>query len=88
MEITPVNVALDASQARPSVPVVKEQSAGVKFESMVLQTVLEDIMPDQSSVYGAGMSGSFWKSQMAQVVAEQLALSGSFGIAKYVDDKA
>lgn len=87
MQIGPVN---DMSSVAPDTPVARgklQASTGVKFETMILKVFLEDLIPDQDAVYGSGLSGSFWKSQMAQVVAEQIARSDSLGLASYVEDR-
>ena len=53
-----------------------------KFESVVLSTFVQAMMPkDASSVYGDGLSGDMWKAQMAEKLGEQLAKNGALGIA-------
>ena len=53
-----------------------------KFESVVLSTFVQAMMPkDASSVYGEGLSGDMWKAQMAEKIGEQLSKNGGLGIA-------
>lgn len=53
-----------------------------KFEAVVLTTFIQNMMPkDASSVYGEGLAGDMWKSQMAEKIAEQLSKRGGIGIA-------
>jgi peptidoglycan hydrolase FlgJ len=53
-----------------------------KFESVVLQTFLQAMMPkDTESVYGSGLAGDMWKSELAQQVASVMAKRGGIGIA-------
>lgn len=53
-----------------------------KFESVVLSTFVQAMMPKEaSSVYGEGLSGDMWKAQMAEKIGEQLAKNGGIGIA-------
>ena len=64
--------------------VVKDNPKEVlqKFESVVLSTFVQAMMPkDASSVFGEGLSGDMWKAQMAEKIGEQLAKSGGLGIA-------
>lgn len=58
--------------------------AGMKrFEAMVLQTFIENMMPKNTeSVYGKGMAGDMWKSMMAEQMANATANAGGIGIAK------
>ena len=53
-----------------------------KFESVVLSTFVQAMMPKEaSSVYGEGLSGDMWKAQMAEKIGEQLSKNGGLGIA-------
>ncbi|WP_291179952.1 rod-binding protein [Hyphomicrobium sp.] len=63
----------------------KNADAAQKFEAFVLQTFIQEMMPEtQESVFGSGISGDFWKSMLAEKVAEQVAARGSIGIADTV----
>lgn len=57
----------------------------VKFEAMLLQTMIEEMMPeDAEAVYGSGTAGKVWKSMLAEKVAMEIARTGSLGIAKQI----
>ncbi|MBN9221211.1 MAG: rod-binding protein [Mesorhizobium sp.] len=65
-----------------------------KFEAMVLQTFIQNMLPkDTEGVYGSGLAGDMWKSQLAERVADVMADRGGIGIAKslladhYMDGK-
>jgi Rod binding domain-containing protein len=63
----------------------KVPDAAQKFESFVLQTFIQEMMPETAEgVYGSGVAGDFWKSMMSEKIAEQVAERGSVGIADYV----
>lgn len=63
----------------------KTPDAAQKFEAFVLQTFIQEMMPDTpEGVYGSGVAGDFWKSMMSEKIAEQVAERGSIGIADYV----
>jgi Rod binding domain-containing protein len=71
--------ALQAARVR------KAADPAQKFESFVLQSFIQEMMPDEAEgVYGSGVSGDFWKSMMAEKIAEQVAERGSLGIAHYI----
>ncbi|ESZ29155.1 flagellar protein FlgJ [Mesorhizobium sp. L2C084A000] len=54
-----------------------------KFEAMVLQTFIQNMLPkDTEGVYGKGLAGDMWKSQLAERVADVMAECGGIGIAK------
>lgn len=59
--------------------------AAQKFEAFVLQTFIQEMMPKEAEgVFGSGVSGDFWRSLMAEKVAEQVAQRGDLGIADIV----
>ena len=50
---------------------------------MVLQTFIQNMLPkDTEGVYGKGLAGDMWKSQLAERVADVMAERGGIGIAK------
>nr|WP_258052249.1 rod-binding protein [Mesorhizobium sp. INR15] len=54
-----------------------------KFEAMVLQTFIQNMLPkDTEGVYGKGLAGDMWKSQLAERMADVMADRGGIGIAK------
>ena len=65
-----------------------------QFEAMVLQTFIQNMLPkDTEGVYGKGLAGDMWKSQLAEHLADVVADNGGIGIAKslaaehYLDGK-
>ncbi len=56
-----------------------------KFEAMVLQNFVENILPKDTSLYGDAASADMCRSMMAGKLAEQLAKSGRIGIAKSIE---
>ncbi|WP_315925425.1 rod-binding protein [Mesorhizobium sp. SP-1A] len=65
-----------------------------RFEAMVLQTFIQNMLPkDTEQVYGQGLAGDMWKSQLAERLADVMAERGGIGIARsmladhYVDGK-
>jgi hypothetical protein len=57
----------------------------VQFEAMLLQTMIESMMPeDAEAVYGSGTAGKVWKSMLAEKVAAEIARTGTLGIAKQI----
>ncbi|PSJ60712.1 rod-binding protein [Pseudaminobacter soli (ex Li et al. 2025)] len=64
---------------------VKAPDTFKKFEAMVLQTFIQNMMPkDAENVYGKGMAGDMWKSMMAGKIADVMAERGGIGIADRV----
>ncbi|MFE0019040.1 rod-binding protein [Mesorhizobium sp. NPDC059054] len=54
-----------------------------RFEAMVLQTFIQNMLPkDAESVYGKGLAGDMWKSQLAEHMADVMAERGGIGIAR------
>ncbi|WP_027165146.1 rod-binding protein [Mesorhizobium sp. WSM3224] len=79
-----------ADKAEATNPAKKFQ----RFEAMVLTTFVQNMMPkDTEGVYGKGLAGDMWKSQLAEKVADVMAAHGGIGIAKsmladhYLDGK-
>ncbi len=56
---------------------------GEKLESAVLQTFVKSMLPKETeNVYGGGTAGTMWKGLMAEQLANQLAKTGSVGLAE------
>ncbi|TGU85120.1 flagellar biosynthesis protein FlgJ, partial [Mesorhizobium sp. M00.F.Ca.ET.151.01.1.1] len=79
-----------ADKAEAANPAKKFQ----RFEAMVLTTFIQNMMPkDTEGVYGKGLAGDMWKSQLAEKVADVMSAHGGIGIAKsmladhYMDGK-
>jgi flagellar protein FlgJ len=61
---------------------VKTPDSYKKFEAMVLQTFIQNMLPkDAEDVYGKGVAGDMWKSMMAGKLADVMADRGGIGIA-------
>ncbi len=59
-----------------------ERESFRKFESVVLQTFIQNMMPKEAeAVYGSGTSGEMWKSMMAEHMADAVSQRGGIGIA-------
>jgi len=65
-----------------------------RFEAMVLTTFIQNMLPkDSEGVYGKGLAGDMWKSQLAGHLADVMADRGGIGIARsllgdhYLDGK-
>jgi hypothetical protein len=57
----------------------------VQFEALLLQNMIEAMLPeDAEAVFGSGTAGKVWKSMLAEKVAEEIARTGSLGIAKQI----
>jgi len=53
-----------------------------KFEASVLSTFIQNMLPSESEeVYGKGSAGEFWKSMMAEQMANSVSQRGGIGIA-------
>lgn len=62
-----------------------KNSAYVQFEALLLQNMIEAMMPEDSeAVFGSGTAGKVWKSMLAEKVAAEIARTGSLGIAKQI----
>lgn len=54
-----------------------------KFEGLVLQQLIEAMMPEKSeTVFGKGNAGGIWKSMLAEQIGAQVAKAGGLGIAR------
>lgn len=63
----------------------KAPDAFKRFEAMVLQTFVQNMMPkDAENVYGKGLAGDMWKSMLAGKIADVMAERGGIGIADRV----
>lgn len=71
---------LPAAKLPAKTPIPK---AYTQFEAFFLQTFVESMLPkDANALFGSGMAGNIWKSMLAQHLADELAQSAAFGIAK------
>ncbi|MDN5926552.1 MAG: rod-binding protein [Hyphomicrobiales bacterium] len=60
----------------------KAPEAYRKFEAVVLQNFMQSMMPkDSEAVYGKGLAGDMWKSELAKQLGTVLSERGGIGIA-------
>jgi hypothetical protein len=84
---TSAGARFDAPSPAPQNPAAKPATpeAFVRFEAMVLQTFIQNMLPDDTeSVYGAGMAGEMWQSMLAEQLGATMARRGGIGIAERV----
>jgi hypothetical protein len=63
----------------------KKTEVYTQFESVLLQNMVEAMMPEDSqAMFGTGTAGSMWKSMLAEKIAAEIARSGTIGIAKQI----
>ncbi|UXN58906.1 rod-binding protein [Phyllobacterium zundukense] len=54
-----------------------------KFEAFMLQSFVESMFTgDNQAVFGEGIAGDYWKSMMAEAVANKIADAGGIGVAR------
>jgi Rod binding domain-containing protein len=71
------------SPAKTGTAATKQAEAFRQFESFILQTFIETMLPKNAeSVFGKGTAGGIWKSMMAEKLADQISRSGGIGIAQ------
>jgi peptidoglycan hydrolase FlgJ len=63
----------------------KKKEVYTQFESVLLQNMVEAMMPqDSQAMFGTGTAGGMWKSMLAEKIAAEIARSGAIGIAKQI----
>lgn len=60
----------------------KVPAAYHKFEAMVLQNFVKNMLPDSETLYGKGTAGEMWKGMMSEQLGNTLAKGGGVGIAE------
>lgn len=74
-------IAADRPAPRAAEAVGKDPR--VAFEAMVLRSFTNLMMPTGAdSAFGGGLAGDYWKSMLADQIADQIANSGGIGIAR------
>lgn len=58
-----------------------------KFEAVVLQNFLQDVLPKNSELFGDAFSADAYRSMLAEQLANQVAKSGRLGIAAMMEKK-
>jgi peptidoglycan hydrolase FlgJ len=70
---------------RASAAASKQTEAFRQFESFILQSFIETMLPKNAeSVFGSGTAGGVWKSMLAEKLADQISRSGGIGIAQRI----
>ncbi|MCP1200887.1 rod-binding protein [Notoacmeibacter sp. MSK16QG-6] len=59
-----------------------------RFEAMMLQQMIQQMMPKETSaVYGEGFAGDMWRSMQAEKIGETFAKRGGIGIAEAISSR-
>nr|WP_205926047.1 rod-binding protein [Rhizobium sp. P38BS-XIX] len=53
-----------------------------KFEAMMMQNFVKNMLPNSETLYGKGSAGEIWKGMMAEQLGNTIAKSGGVGIAE------
>jgi len=53
-----------------------------KFEAMMLQNFVKNMLPSSETLYGKGSAGEIWKGMMAEQLGNTIAKNGGVGIAE------
>ncbi|MBC2887552.1 rod-binding protein [Ochrobactrum sp. CM-21-5] len=60
-----------------------------KFEAFMLQSMVQSMFTgDTTTTFGKGIAGEYWKSMMAEAMANKMADVGGVGIAKLLEEQA
>ncbi len=60
-----------------------------KFEASILQNFVNSMLPKETEeIYGKGSAGEFWKSMMAEKIADEMSKKGGVGIAEQMYSQA
>jgi len=63
----------------------KPDEVYVQFEAVLLQSMVENMMPkDSEAMFGSGTAGSIWKSMLAEKISAEIARAGTVGLAKQI----
>jgi len=81
------SAGLDHAKAPKKVAEMPEEYR--KFEASVLSTFVNSMLPKETEdVYGKGSAGEFWKSMMAEKIADEMSKKGGVGIAEQMYSQA
>lgn len=60
-----------------------------KFEAFMLQSFVQSMFTsDTAASFGKGISGEYWKSMMAEAMANKMADTGGVGVARMLEEQA
>lgn len=65
---------------RPSAPVDANKKAYQGLEALLLQNLVETMLPKNSEIFGEGTAGNIWRSMLAQELGTNLAKKVDLGI--------
>ena len=82
---TPPTVRNSTLAMTPAMVVNQPASPYRKFEAVLLQTFVQEIMPKDEQLFGDAASADISRSMMAEQLANQLAKSGRIGIARMIE---
>ncbi|EFL89474.1 rod-binding protein [Ahrensia sp. R2A130] len=68
----------------PTASNIEANKTAVEFEAVFLGTFVEAMLPKSDSMYGGGMAGDMWRSQLSSGIAMQLAQSNLLGLGEQV----
>ena len=69
-------------------PLSPEKKAANELETLLLQQMIESMLPKQDSAsFGKGTAGSVWRSMLAEHVARKIASSGEISLSKILTPK-
>lgn len=54
------------------------------FEAMLLQRMVDSLMPKSEELFGGGAGADVWRSMLSEAVANELASSNTLGLSKYL----
>lgn len=75
--------------AEPSKQMAEMPDEYRQFEASILQNFIGSMLPkDTEEVYGKGSAGEFWKSMMAEQIADSMSKTGGVGIAEQMYSQA
>ena len=69
----------------PGTVITQPASAYRKFEAVLLQTFVQEILPKDDQLFGDAASADISRSMMAEQLANQLAKSNRIGIARMIE---
>ena len=78
----PASTPLPSGHATTLAP---QMSPYRKFEAVLLQTFVQEMLPKDAHLFGDAASGDAVRSMLAEQLADQLAKSGRIGIARMIE---
>ena len=79
------NLSASTRTSSPPSTIHPANSPYRKFEAVLLQTMIQEILPKDDELFGDASSAEVCRSMLAEQLAGQLSKTGAFGIAKMVE---